>query len=166
MSFGFLLGGFLATANAGRVALAAHASKPRSASRALALALGAALIVAGAALADELLDGLEISPESFRIAAGMVLAATGLWTLLWPEPMPGPFAAVLVTPELACLAISFGADEPLGKVLGAAAIALGAAAIGAFAQSSPVAAGIAARFLAALQLVVAVALVVSGIRDV
>ena len=118
MTFGFLVAGFIAGANAGRVALAAQASRPTPASRALALVLGAALIVAGATLADDLLEGLEISPESFRIAAGIVLAAAALWALLGPQPLAGPFAAILITPELACLAISFGADEPLGKVLG------------------------------------------------
>jgi hypothetical protein len=165
VSFGFLVAGFLAATNAGRVALVARASRPRAASAALALGLGAALIVAAAALGDDLLDWLEINPESFRIAAGLVLAATGLWTLLTPEPQPGPFAAVLVTPELACLAISFGADEPLGRVLGAAAIALLCAGIAAFAPPRA-ASGLAARFLAALAIVVAVALVVSGVRDV
>jgi hypothetical protein len=51
------------------------------------------------------------------------------------------------------------------KVLGAAAIALCLAAIAAVAgPRQPI--GRAAQFLAALQVVVAVALVVSGIRDV
>jgi hypothetical protein len=165
VSFGFLVAGFLATTNAGRVALASRGARPRPPSRGLALGLAFGLIVVGAALASELLDGLEIRPESFRIAAGLVLAATALPTLVWPRPSQGPFAAVLVTPELACLAISFGADEALGKVLGAAAIALAPAAVAAFVPwRAPT--GVVAQFLAALQLVVAVALVVSGIRDV
>jgi hypothetical protein len=165
MSFGFLVAGFLAATNAGRVALVARASRPRRADAAFALVLGLALIVAGAVFADDLLDGLEISPESFRIAAGMVLAAAGLWALIGPQPMPGPFAAVLITPELACVAISFGADEPLGRVLGAAAIALLCAGIAVLAPPGA-SSGVAARFLAALGIVVAVALVVSGVRDV
>jgi hypothetical protein len=121
------------------VGLAAQNSQPGDMSRALALLIGVGLVAVSTAFAGDLLDGLAISPESFRIAAGLVLAAMCLRTIAWPEPMVGPFAAVLVTPELTCLAISFGVDEPL--VLGA-------------------------QFLAALGLVVAVALVVSGIRDV
>jgi hypothetical protein len=79
--------------------------------------------------------------------------------------MVGPFAAVLVTPELTCLAISFGADEPTGKVLVAFAIALPLVVIAAhLPRREPLVLG--AEFLAALGLVVAVALVVSGIRDV
>lgn len=164
MSFGFLVAGFLATTNAGRVALACREGRPTPRTLALALMAGFGLIAVGAVLADELLDALAISPESFRIAAGLVLAAAGLRTIVWPQPS-GPFAAILVTPELACLAVSFGADEALGKVLGAAAIALPIVAIAAVARPrEPI--RLAASFLAALQVVVAVALVVSGVRDV
>jgi hypothetical protein len=81
-----------------------------------------------------------------------------------PRPS-GPFVAILVTPELACLAISFGADDALVKVLAAAAIALAVVAIAAVAGSREPT-GRMAQFLAALQIVVAVALVVSGVRDV
>jgi hypothetical protein len=164
MSFAFLLAGFIATTNAGRVALACPGGRPVSRILALALLAGGGLVVAGALVADPLLDALEISPESFRIAAGLVLAAAGLRTIVWPRPS-GPFVAILVTPELACLAVSFGADDAMVKVLGAAAIALVIVAIAAVAgPREPT--GRAAQFLAALAVVVAVALVVSGIRDV
>jgi hypothetical protein len=164
MSFGFLVAGFIATTNAGRVALACREERPAARTLALALLAGAGVVVVGAAVADQLLDVLAISPESFRIAAGLVLAAAGLRTIVWPQPS-GPFVAVLVTPELACLAVSFGADDAMVEVLGAAAIALCLVAIAAVAgPRQPI--GRAAQFLAALQVVVAVALVVSGIRDV
>jgi hypothetical protein len=164
MSFGFMVVAFVATTNAGRVALACREGRPSPRTLALALLVGAGLIVAGAVPADELLDALDISPESFRIAAGLVLGAAGLRTIVWPRPS-GPFAAILVTPSLACLAVSFGADEPVGEVLGAAAIALAVVATAAVAgPRAPV--GRATEFLAALQVVVAVALVVSGVRDV
>jgi small neutral amino acid transporter SnatA (MarC family) len=164
VSFGFLVAGLLATTNAGRVALARRAGRPTPGALALALMAGSGLIAAGAVLADGLLDALAISPESFRIAAGLVLAAAGLRTIVWPRPS-GPFAAILVTPELACLAVSFGADEGMARVLGAAAIALPIVAIAALARPREPT-GLAARFLASLQVVVAVALVVSGVRDV
>jgi small neutral amino acid transporter SnatA (MarC family) len=165
VSFGFLLAGFLATTNAGRVALAREASGPRPATVALALAAGAVLVVVATVFADDSLDALSISPESFRIAAGIVLAFTALRTLLSPAAAAGPFAAVLITPELACLGISFGADEPLGKTLGAGAVAMAVAAIVA-ATRVPVPAALTAQLLAALQVVVAVALAISGMRDV
>jgi hypothetical protein len=164
VSFGFLAAGFLAATNAGRVALAFQADRPQPRSAALALLAGFGLVAVAAVFADDLLDGLSISPESFRIAAGLVLGVAGARTLVWPHPATGPFAAILVTPELACLAVSFGADEATWKVLAAAAVALPFLVAAVTRPRGPMA--LAAQFLAALQLVVAVALIVSGIRDV
>jgi small neutral amino acid transporter SnatA (MarC family) len=131
----------------------------------LAIAGGAVLVVAATVFAGDLLDALEISPQSFRIAAGIVLAITAVRTLLWPTAAAGPFAAVLVTPELACAGLSFGADESTGRTLGAAALTL-PALVAAATTRMPVPPALAAQLLAALQIVVAVALVVSGVRDV
>jgi len=170
VSFGFLLAGFLATTNAGRVALAVVARRegrrPAGArDLAVALAAGAVLIVVAVLLADPLLDWLDISPESWRIAAAIVLGATAVRTIVWPAASSGPFAAVLVTPELAAVSVSFGADESAGKVLAAAALALLPALLAARARRRETSA-LAAQFLAALQIVIAIALAVSGIRDV
>jgi hypothetical protein len=164
MSFGFLVAGFLAATNAGRFALASAADRPPTRSVALALLLGAGLVVLAVAFGDDLLDALDISPESFRIAAGLVLGTAGARTLVWPEPGPGPFPAVLVTPDLACLALSFGADEAAWKVFAAAAVALPLLMAAIARPRGPMV--VAAQFLAALELVVAVALIVSGVRDV
>jgi hypothetical protein len=165
VSYGFLLAGFLATANAGRVAVAVLACRPGPRAFGTSLVAGAVVVVAGALGAEPLLEALSISPESFRIAAGIVLAAAALRTIVWPGAWSGPFTAVLVTPELAAAALSFGADEPTLKVLAAAAPALLAALV-AFRARSRATAALAAQFLAALQIVVAVALAVAGIRDV
>jgi hypothetical protein len=164
MSFGFLVAGFLATTNAGRVALAARAGVPSRRERIAAPLAGAALILGATLAADGLLDALSISPESFRIAAGIVLIAAGGRTLVWPSPA-APFAAVLVTPELTMLSLTFGADEPTGKALAAALPAFLVLALAYRARRRDTSA-LAAQFLAALELVVAVALVVAGIRDV
>jgi hypothetical protein len=165
VSFGFLVAGLLATTNAGRVALAAQAARPGPRAFAAAVLAGVAVVLVATLTADALLDALAISPESFRIAAGLVLAAAGVRTIVWPHVAPGPLAAVLVTPELVSLAVSFGADEPAGKVLAAAALALLPVAL-AYRARRPGTSALAAQFLAALQLVVAVALGVSGVRDV
>jgi small neutral amino acid transporter SnatA (MarC family) len=166
MSFGFMVAGFVATTNAGRVALAREATYPSPRDRVLALTLGGVLVVLAAAFADDALDALDISPESFRIAAGIVLAAAGARDLVWPRASSGaPFAVVLLTPELVCVALSFGADEPAGRVLAAAALALPLVAIAAL-TNRPRPGALPVQFLAALQIVVAVALTVSGVRDV
>ena len=164
MTFGLLVAGFLGTANAGRVALARGEGRPSPREAALLLGAGAVLVVVLAGVADALLDGLDISPESFRIAAGLVLVVAGLYTLARPRSS-GPFAALLGTPELACFAISAGADESLPRVLGAAAIALAVVAAAALAPR-PALIARAAPFLSALQVVVGVALVVAGVREV
>jgi hypothetical protein len=165
MSFPFLVAGFLATMNAGRVALAAIAARPTPRDRAIALAAGAALALAGVLAGGALLDWLDISPESWRIAAAIVLGATAVRTIVWPAASGAPFTVVLVTPELAAVAVSFGADERTGKALAAAAIGLLPAVL-ALRARRPETSALAAQFLAALQIVVAIALAVSGIRDV
>jgi hypothetical protein len=166
LSFGFLVAGFLATTNAGRVALARAAAGPSVRERLAAVGIGGAVIVLAAAFADDLLDALDVSPESFRIAAGIVLAATAVRDLFWPHvPGDAPFAAVLLTPELVCVAISFGADESFGRTFAAGAIGLSLAAVAVLAgRARP--GPLPARLLAALQVVIAVALGVSGVRDV
>jgi hypothetical protein len=164
VSFGFLIAGFLAATNAGRVALAFEAERPPPRSALLALLAGFGLVAVAVVVADDLLDALDISPESFRIAAGLVLGGAGLRTLVWPQPAPGPFPAILVTPELTCVSLSFGADEPTWKAFAAALVAAPFLVAAVTRPRGPMV--VAAQFLAALQLVVAVALGVSGVRDV
>ena len=164
MSFWLMLAGFLGTTNAGRVALALGEGRAPRRLLGSAVAAGAALVLILALVADPLLDALDISPESFRIAAGIVLVAAGAFTLVRPRPS-GPPAAVLVTPELACMAIAASADEGVAPAIGAAAIALAVvAALALLPRVAP--AGRAAPFLAALAVIVGVALVVAGVRDV
>ena len=59
----------------------------------------------------------------------------------------------------------FGADEPTGKVLGAAAISLPIRALAATTRV-PVPTTLVTQALAALQIVIAIALTISGMRDV
>jgi small neutral amino acid transporter SnatA (MarC family) len=157
LSVAFLVAAFLATANAGRLARVRAPVLP-------ALLAGFGAVAAVALLADELLDRLAVSPESFRIAAGLVLAVAGLRGLVGAISVSGPYSAV-ITPELALLAVSAGADEPTGKVLTAAAIAFAVGGLASVPAGRRLLAP-AARFLSALQVVVGVALVVSGVQDV
>jgi hypothetical protein len=93
-----------------------------------------------------------------------VLGAAGVRTVVWPHPSSGPFPAVLVTPDLACVALSFGADDSTWKVLAAAAVSLPLLIAAIARPRGPLV--LATQFLAAVELVVAVALIVSGVRDV
>ena len=115
------------------------------------LPLAAAVIVAGAVFGGALLDALSISPETFRIAAGIVLTVGGARSLVRP-------ARGWVTGELACLSVVAGADHSTAAALLAGAIAL--------LLARPLAHERAGRLLAAAQIVVGVALAVSGVRSV
>ena len=165
MSFGFMVAGFVATTNAARVAITRRVPGPSIGERVLAGGQGCAVVILAVVFAGDALDALDISPESFRIAAGLVLGAAGLVVLVRPRASGAPFAAILITPELVSVALSFGADESTGRVLAAAAPALLLVAIAALAERAR-AGPLSVQFLAALQIVVAVALVVSGMRDV
>jgi small neutral amino acid transporter SnatA (MarC family) len=138
VSFAFFVLGFVAVVNPPRVRLGLPGESARV--RASLLVPGAALVFAGAvvlaAVAGRLLEALEVSPETFRLAAGLVLAVEGAWTLLRPRPgpepvLPGRLAALvpvafplLLTPGLVALALAAGADMGPGRAAGAIACGL------------------------------------------
>jgi small neutral amino acid transporter SnatA (MarC family) len=178
LSFGLLLFAFVAAVNPCRTRLALTGSRAALALGSLiALAAGAALAAAGGVL----LDALDVSPESFRLAAGLVLTLEGLRALVLPRPaaepeLPGLGAAlvpvafpILLQPGVVVLALAAGGDDVAGEAIGALALALvlvalaGARPIGARGEAL-FAAG--ARLLGALEIAVGAALAVDAIRDV
>jgi small neutral amino acid transporter SnatA (MarC family) len=102
--------------------------------------LGALLVLGAlvplAAFADPLLDLLDISDPTARMAAGMVVVVTGAFALLTPPPSPDPALAgwgravvpiafpLLFTPGLAMLAVSASVDRSAPTALVALALAL------------------------------------------
>ena len=142
---------------------------------AVTLVVGAALV----AVSSSLLDGLDIMPETWRIAAGMVATVVGLTVLAFPsradEPrLPGNRTALvpatfplLLTPELVAFVSIFGATEPatrsIGGLIAALALGIAAARIG---YRCPTLWLAGARFFAALLILSGVAMIVEGIRDV
>ena len=171
----------VATMNPARVSIGLP--EPRGRSALVATASVGALALAGSLLvvADPLLDALDISPESLRIATGLVLVVGGVRALAAPRPsadpgLTGRFAAVvpvlfplLVTPELALVVLSAGADERNVAALGGLAVAVVLATASTLVRRTPVADVLfvaATRLLGALLVVAGVAYVVDGIRDV
>lgn len=146
----------------------------------------AGVVVAGALYAllafagENLLEELDIAPETFRIAAGIVMAASGVFAI-WrmgladDGALPGIGAGVfpLAIPLLGSAAglvaaISYGADQGSWETFAAAAVIV--VVTGALAWQyrdswRPVA-GPVARLTGALLIAVAAALVVEGVRDV
>jgi small neutral amino acid transporter SnatA (MarC family) len=146
----------------------------------LGAALAGAILLALALAADSLLDALDIAPESFRVAAGIVMGASGTF-VVWSGRASGEGEAAglraavfpLALPLLAgpaglIAAISYGADDGAGKTIGAAVIAVAAgAALVAWRPAKGAAAFDATgRILGALLVVFASALAVSGVRDI
>lgn len=134
-----------------------------------------------ALLSGPLLEWLSVTPETFRIAAGLVLAITGLRSLVWPRPseepeLPGLRAALwpvafprVLTPEVAALALTAGSIEGVGPTvawLAAAGVALVLLGVG---RRGPVADGVlrwTGTLLAMLLVAAAAFVMIDGIRDV
>lgn len=143
------------------------------------LALG--VVAALAACSGPLLRGLQITPQTFRIAAGIVgcLAAgyvlvvprpaaepvpAGWWSALWPVCFP-----LLVGPELLAVAVTTGSREGVAATLAAAGAALALLlALGAV-RRRPLADRVllwASRLAGLLLLVTGLWLAVDGIAEV
>jgi small neutral amino acid transporter SnatA (MarC family) len=109
--------------------------------------IGGLAVCAAAALGDPLLEALDVSEPSFRIAAGLVAALTGITDLFRrpprAEPAPSGWRAALVPvaipvvarPALLVLALGAGADR--GVLVCAGAMALGAVLLTALAGWHP-----------------------------
>ena len=145
-------------------------------------AIGGLAVCAAAALGGPLLDALDVSEPSFRVAAGVVAAAAGFVDLFRRPPPPEPALAgrwaalvpvavpIVVRPALVVLALSAGADR--GVPLTAGSMAIGVALLTALAAQRPTdgPAGRvlrwAGRLLAAALVACGVLLAIDGIVDV
>jgi multiple antibiotic resistance protein len=166
-------------------AAAAAAVRPHGArldTRVLAIGgvIAVTVLLALVFLSEHILEGLGVEPETFRVAAGVVLlvngavvlcigeaAHTGEWTGLGAGV--SPFALpVLMTPAAVAASISYGADEPDAKVAVAVAVALVLAAAAVWAKLGRFTAATdgVARVTGALLIAVAAGLIVHGIRDI
>ena len=148
---------------------------PVLAGAAAAFVIGLAIV----AFSTELLSALDVTPETARITAGMVAALVGFRILVKPTRKPEPrlngalAAAVpvafplLLTPELVALVFIYGATEPAARSVGGLGLALvTGAAVGWITHRRPTVWLASARLLAAFLILVGVALIVEGIRDV
>ena len=178
MSLGLLLLAFAAAVNPCRTRLGLPAAKSAVPLGALvALAAGAAL----ASLGDPLLGALDVSPESFRLAAGAVLLIEGTRDVVLPRPatepvLPGLGAALvpiafplLLRPGPVVLALAAGGDGIAWKGIAALAVALAlvviAGAVPTDTRGESLLEG-GSRLLAALEVTAGIALGLDAITDV
>ena len=147
----------------------------------LAAVIAMAVVVALAGLADPLLDGGDISAATFRVGAGLVLAAAGILDLVrrvrplepgaggelgpgrWVALVPAAFP-VLLEPQVGVLAVSAGADSGPALAGLAAGVAL-ALFLAAGRLATPLLVPLS-RLLAAVGVATGVALVTDGILSV
>ncbi len=175
----FILVSYLAAVNPARIRPYMSVGAERT--QAFHLLTGAAVVVAAGLVlvlaGESILDWLDITDETWHLGAGVVCGFVGGRMLVAPQrgqmPLPGetPLVPVafplLFTPQLAVLAILFGATEPFGIAWGGLAVAVGiGAAVGLLRHRRPALWAGVARLAGAVLVVVAVALIVAGIRDV
>ena len=179
MSAGYLFAAFVVTASPLRARLSTGSPGLGAVAvgAVIALAAGAALVVAGEAV----LAALEISPESFRLAAGLVLFLEGVYRLYRPrEPVPASLPGLaagltpvafplLLGPGLVVLALLAGAESVPGPAVGVLAAALAPVVPAALAPSGTASDRMLAasvRIVAALEIALAADLAIDGIRAV
>jgi small neutral amino acid transporter SnatA (MarC family) len=143
---------------------------------------GALVVLAISAVAPALLDSLDVSDSSFRVAAGAIAVGVGMADLLRrpprPEPaLPGRLAALVpvavplvARPALIVIALGAGADR--GVLPSVVAMTMGVAVLAAVVATEPAGGGRKrslrwiVRLLAGALIAGGVALTLSGILDV
>jgi small neutral amino acid transporter SnatA (MarC family) len=172
----------IAAANPMRAALALLPRSPAELrSLTIAVGIGSAVVTLAAwglaVVSGPVLDGLDISPESFRVGGGIVIAIGGarmvtLGPSEWPDLVPSWATAlvpvafpVLLAPELVAASIGLGADEGAGPVLLAAALAavLGTLAFASVRGRPGPTAVATSRLVGAVAVVCGTALTIDGI---
>lgn len=179
MTAWFLLAAYVAAVNPPRIRPGLSRVGDRGEPRPL---LFGALMAAGVGLllvlgASTILDALDITDETWRLGAGVVAGLAGARVLIAPRLGELPTAKgmgllpvsfpLLLTPPLVVLAILSGATEPFPAAWGllVAGVAAGVAA-GKLRMRTPGLWLALARLLGAVLVVLGIALVVAGIRDV
>jgi small neutral amino acid transporter SnatA (MarC family) len=147
---------------------------------AFAAAVTAVAAIAFAGVSGPILDALDVSPATFRLAAGAVLAAGSLWwVVVGRAPVAGPGEpdrggallvldlAILLSPQLVAVSIALGADDGVGVVAVGAPVVLAVTwLVTALAPDRPAVWSAVARVVGAFGVVLALDLVVDGVKSV
>jgi small neutral amino acid transporter SnatA (MarC family) len=151
--------------------------RPRPDIAALGAAVVLAVVVVVAWMSDPLLSALDVSDATWRIAAGLVLAARGLVDLvlaprLFPEGWSGSSEAlipvafpVLMRPEVVAIGLAVGTDRGVVVAGAAAAVALAAAAAAMTWWTQQAPARAVAAVISAASAAVGITLMVQGVLD-
>jgi small neutral amino acid transporter SnatA (MarC family) len=163
---------FLVAVNPAAIAAYLTRAVPMRAIATTALAAaGAVTVLAG--LSHVVLDGLDVSPPTFRVATGVILAVAAVrWVAVGASPITTaegtpPVAVLLLTPQLVAVAITSGADDGVASTCIAGALAMLATAVAArWRGEGAVVWSLAARLVGMAGVAVALAVVVDGVKTV
>jgi small neutral amino acid transporter SnatA (MarC family) len=155
--------------------------RERSATTVVAAAITWVFVLAVAAGSEFMLDVLDVSEATFRVAAGVVIGLAGArWLVFgasavhvdtpsgsWRRVGVPLLIPALVTPQLAMAAISIGADDGVLVAAWTSAVSLALAWLAAtMTKRHRLGWVVGVRFLGALGVAVAFALVVDGVKSV
>jgi small neutral amino acid transporter SnatA (MarC family) len=155
--------------------------RERRTTMAVAAAIAAAVAVAGAASSGPILEALDVTPGTFRVAAAIVLGlASARWLIVGAPTVAGDGPAggwgrvgvpllipALVTPQLAMVSVSAGADDGVALVAAGAAASLAVAWVATIVAKRHHAGWVAGvRLVAAVAMAAALALAVDGVQTV
>jgi small neutral amino acid transporter SnatA (MarC family) len=155
--------------------------RERAVAGAVAAAITLGIVAALAAVSEPLLDALDVSEATFRVAAGVVVGLAGArWLVFGAHPVdvdtpPGSWRRVavpglipaLLTPQLVMAALSIGADDGTWVATWTAAVAVALAWIAmVVSKDRRLGWDVGTRFVGALGIAVAFALVVDGVKSV
>jgi small neutral amino acid transporter SnatA (MarC family) len=174
---------FLALVAAVNPLAVAATLRDREQRRVVAVAAGgaSAVAVALAWLSAPLLDALDVTPATFRVAAAVVLGAASLRWLVagsrrlsgdapgdggWDRLLVPLLVPVLLTPQLVAVSISVGADDGVAAVVLGAIVAMVLAWAAATTRTAGEAWSAGSRFVGMVGVVVAFGMIVDGVRSV
>ena len=164
---------FLVAVNPAAVAASIPRAALSQASARAAFALTPAVVAVLALCSEPLLDRLDVSPPTFQVAAGTVLAiAAARWVAVGARPAPSgddpAVLAVLLGPQVVAAAITAGTEVGAAWTTAAAIVAVGssAAAIWWRSRLSTATWSWLTRLVGLAGMAVALGLVVEGVKTV
>lgn len=159
--------------------LGSHDRAKRFRSSRIGVVLAGAGVLGLAWLAHPLIDALDVSPETFQIAAGLVISVVAVVDVVWPDRRPEQLVGgwrdgfvpvaypLLLSPGLVLFSLTTAVDRGVWVTVGFGAVGLvGGLAASALSRERQTLWVAAVRLVGAALMVLGVAMVMDGIRTV
>jgi small neutral amino acid transporter SnatA (MarC family) len=171
----------VAVVNPPRLALrlGSHDRSKRFRSARIGVACAGGGVLGLAAVAHPLIDTLDVSPETFQIAAGLVITVVAVVDVVWPDRRPEQLVGgwrdglvpvaypLLLSPGLVLFSLTTAVDRGVWVTVGIGAVGLvGGLVASALSRERHTLWVAAVRLIASALVVLGVAMVMDGIRTV